>query len=113
MPLLVLIQFDISYYGSSEAHTKVALETDRDRKHFFCSTLSLSALMGYFSCFLSCEDFQINRTRGQRAEVEQITEVTCVNVSNLLNLYGRKKKSNCIVFFSYTVAGLQGCCAGI
>lgn len=40
--LLVLIQFDISYYGSSEARTMAALEIDQDRNHFFCAVLSLS-----------------------------------------------------------------------
>lgn len=67
MLLLVLIQFDISYYGSSEAHTKVALEIDWDRNHFFRSTVSLSSHVGYCFCFLSftCEDFQINRGRGR------------------------------------------------
>lgn len=86
-PLLVLIQFDISCYGSSEAHTKVAPEIDPDRNHLFSSAVSLNSFTGCFSCFLSftCEDFQISRSRGQSWSQFQI-----------------------LVLFSSAVATLQG-----
>lgn len=63
MLLLVLIQFDISYYGSSEAYKKVALEIDPTGSISFALSFPFLAL-GLFSYFLShVGDFQLNEGR--------------------------------------------------
>lgn len=66
MLLLVLIQFDISYYGSSEAYTKVALEIDRTGTISFVLSFPFLARLGLFSYFLSvtCGGFSSQRGQG-------------------------------------------------
>lgn len=65
MLLLVLIQFDICYYGSSEAYTKVALEIQQTGTVSFAPPFPFLA-RGLFSYFLSvtCGGFSAQRGQG-------------------------------------------------
>lgn len=66
MLLLVLIQFDISYYGSSEAYTKVALEIEQTGTVSFAPPFPFLA-RGLFSFFSLSHggDFQLNGGSGR------------------------------------------------